>query len=357
MTFRYALAALAGAAIVMAAFVFGKTTAHTNEETPTSLVAGPTTTSLVTTTAPPATASTTAPAPSTTTTTSTAPPVESIADIVERAGRSVVQIENAYSSGSGIIYDSSGHVLTAAHVVDGNNDRVTVRLADGRELEGNVIGRHEPSDIAVISVQDGGQMPVAELGRDTDLTIGELAIALGSPFGFEQTVTAGIISSIDRLVDGIAMIQTDAAINPGNSGGPLLDGDGRVIGINDIIFSTTGTNDGIGFAISIDVASIVADQIIAGDDVQLAYLGVTVSDETGTTPGAVIDRVAARSPASEAGLMRGDIIVSIDGRPVNRADVVQSQITRHRPGETIDIGIIRDGDEQVHAIELATRDE
>jgi S1-C subfamily serine protease len=355
------LAAILGGAIVLTAFALGRVTGN-SPATTTSLAAAATaaTQSTVATTGPEtttsSTTSTTKAATTSTTETTVTAPDDPVAAVADGASKSVVRIETRTGYGSGIIYDSAGYVLTAAHVVEGNDDLVTVRLADGRELDGTVIGRYEPSDIAVISIPDSGDLPQAELDRGADVTVGQLAIALGSPFGFEQTVTAGIVSAVDRLIDGTAMIQTDAAINPGNSGGPLLDAAGRVIGINDVIFTTTGGSDGVGFAISIDVASIVADQIIAGTDVHFAYLGVTVSDETGDTPGAAVDRVAPHSPAADAGLLRGDIIVSMDGNTVNRGDVLRSRIIRHRPGDTVDITAVRDGALQVFSVALGTTD-
>ncbi|MCP3994526.1 MAG: PDZ domain-containing protein [bacterium] len=349
---RNLMSGIIGGLIVLAAFGLGRLSSSDPAETATTLAAAPATTTTSTTTT-----TTTAPPPTTTTTapTTTTTVLDPVVLVTREAANAVVQIETSYGQGSGIVYDEYGHIVTAAHVVD-SNDVVTVRLADGRELDGEVLGRHEDTDIAVIQVSDFSHLQTASLALNAELQIGQTAVALGSPFGFDQTVTAGIISSIDRVIDGIAMIQTDAAINPGNSGGPLLDTLGRVIGVNDVIFSYSGTNEGVGFAISIDVAAVVADQIIAGTDVYLAYLGVTVSDATGDIPGASVDRVASRSPASEAGLERGDVIVAVDGIPINRADMVRSRVIRKRPADSIDIDLMRDGDTMSFTVTLGETD-
>ncbi len=349
----YLVSAIAGGLIVLAAFGLGRLTADSSTTDPATTVgAAPTTIAATTTTTTISTTSTTSPPPPSTT---TAAPLDPIVAVTQKAAASVVQIETRIGQGSGIVYDADGHILTAAHVVD-SEDLVTVRLSDGRELKGEVIGRHDPTDIAVISVDSGAALQRADLALDADLQIGQTAIALGSPFGFDQTVTAGIVSSIDRIIDGIAMVQTDAAINPGNSGGPLLNTSGQVIGVNDIIFSVTGTNEGVGFAISIDVASVVADQIIAGTEVQLAFLGVTVSDATDEIPGAVVDRVIGRSPAAQAGLERGDVIIAIDDIDVNRADMVLSRVTRKHPGDAMEIVFVRDGETMTATATLGTTD-
>ncbi|MEE9206058.1 MAG: trypsin-like peptidase domain-containing protein, partial [Acidimicrobiia bacterium] len=181
-----------------------------------------------------------------------------IAAVAALVGPSVVQLESDTGLGSGVIFDSSGLILTAAHVIEGS-DTVQVRLSDGRVFEGTVVGTHDTTDVGVVSI-DGEGFPTAILGYGTAARVGETAIALGSPFGLEQTVTAGIVSANGRNINGVPMVQTDAAINPGNSGGPLVNGAGHVIGINDLIFSQGGGNDGVGFAIAIDMAIVVAEQ-------------------------------------------------------------------------------------------------
>ena len=194
--------------------------------------------------------------------------LEPVAAIAEAVGPAVVQIETTSGVGSGVIYDASGLILTAAHVVDGASV-VLVRLSDGTAVQGTVVGAHAETDVAVVSIAGSADLPIAELAIGVDPDVGSLAVALGSPFGLDQTVTAGVVSAV-RTVGGIGMVQTDAAINPGNSGGPLVDRLGRIIGINDQIFTLGGANEGVGFAISIDIAVLVADQLVAGEEVRLA---------------------------------------------------------------------------------------
>jgi S1-C subfamily serine protease len=257
------------------------------------------------------------------------------------AAPSVVQIETGTGLGSGVIYSPDGFILTAAHVIDGATT-ADIRLADGRLLIGTVIGTHTPTDVGVISI-DAGNLSVAVLGYGTDTQVGETAIAVGSPFGLNQTVTAGIVSANGRNINGVPMIQTDAAINPGNSGGPLVNADGHVIGINDVIFTEGGGNDGIGFAIAIDVAIVVADQLIAGGDVELAALGVaTVPDTTGNR-GAIVSDLVPNSPAVLAGLSIGDRIISLGGDPVLDPGDLFAAVIAHRPGSSVAIDFTRDG--------------
>jgi serine protease Do len=253
----------------------------------------------------------------------------------------VVQLESESGLGSGVIYDSEGLILTAAHVVDGET-KVGVRLADGRLFEGVVVGAHAVTDIAVISIPVDG-LPVALLGYGTAAEVGEIAIALGSPFGLNQTVTAGIISATGRNINGVPMVQTDAAINPGNSGGPLINAAGKVIGINDIIFTEGGGNDGIGFAVAIDVAIVVADQIVAGDDVQLASLGVATIPDTSGNGGAIVREILTGSAADDADLRVGDRIVAIDGASILDPGQLFAAVVTHRPGASAEIEFTRAG--------------
>jgi S1-C subfamily serine protease len=269
--------------------------------------------------------------------------VEPVAAVAAAVGPSVVQLTTGTGTGSGVIYHQDGYILTAAHVVDGSNT-VQVGLADGRFEEGVVLGTHEPSDVAVVKIDDIGDLPIASLGVGLELQVGQLAVALGFPFGLEQTVTAGIISAVNTTqVNGIAMVQTDAAINPGNSGGPLVDRNGHVIGINDIIFTQGGGNDGVGFAISIDVAKVIADQIVAGEQPQLALLGVSTTSNTNGQGGATVMSVVEGSAAQEAGIEVGDLIVSVDGVAVLDSGELRARIISKRPGSVAEIGIIRDG--------------
>ncbi len=265
-----------------------------------------------------------------------------VAAVAAAVAPSVVHLESDNGLGSGVIYDPAGLILTAAHVV-GDSKNIQVRLADGRIFNGRVVGTHALTDVAVVSIDAPTAFPVAELDYGGTHRVGELAVALGSPFGLDQTVTAGILSSIDRTVNGVPMVQTDAAINPGNSGGPLLDGNGRVIGINDVIFSFGGGNDGIGFAIAIDVAIVVADQIVAGDDVRLSVLGVSSIPSTTGEGGAIVRQILAGSPVDDAGLEVGDRIVTIDGEPVTDPSKLFASVVTRRPGSEVELEFIRGG--------------
>ena len=216
---------------------------------------------------------------------------EPVADVAAALSPSVVQIETADGLGSGVVYRADGYILTAAHVVAGSN-QVTVRLADGTRLDGTVVGADENSDVAVVHV-DQTDLPTALLADSDEVRVGQMAIAIGSPWGLDQTVTSGVVSSVGRTItgsDGIprTMIQTDAPINPGNSGGALADRHAQVIGINDAIYSSSGGSDGVGFAIPIDTARSVADRLIAGEEIRTALLGVNGTDPTTGPVGALV---------------------------------------------------------------------
>ncbi len=270
--------------------------------------------------------------------------LDTVASAAAIIAPSVVQISSEAGLGSGVIYTSDGLILTAAHVVD-DIDTVDIRLADGRLLLGTVIGTHEPTDVAVISI-DADNLTTAVLGYGTSAQVGEAAIAIGSPFGFDQTVTAGIVSAVGRNVNGVPMVQTDAAINPGNSGGPLVNSAGHVIGINDVIFTEGGGSDGIGFAIAIDVAIVAADQLVAGTDVELAALGTATHPDTTGNGGAIVGEIVPGFPAEAAGLIVGDRIVAVDGaRIVDPADLFAA-VVMNRPGAVVVIDFVRDGQEQ-----------
>jgi putative serine protease PepD len=290
----------------------------------------------------------------------TAPPVvnvsgssdEPIAAVAAALSPSVVQIETRDGLGSGFVYDTDGHIMTAAHVVSGAGNTVNVRLADGSVRTGQVLGSDNQTDIAVVKV-DGNGLKAATLATGIRLQVGQTAVAIGSPFGLDQTVTAGIISAIDRAeatVGGaIGMIQTDAPINPGNSGGPLADKQGRVIGINDQI-ATDGTsqiNAGVGFAVPIDVAKAVADKIVAGQPVEFGFLGVsTQGQQLSASNGAVVTSVSAGSPAAKAGITEGDEITAIDGVAVRDPVELGARVRSHKPGDTVKVTVKRNGGQE-----------
>ena len=330
-----------------AAFLVGRLTSGDGAapSSTTSVAVASTTTFAVTTTLAPTTTvtpTTTTSAPEATTTAATAYD-EPVARVAAEVAPAVVQLETSDSLGSGVIFDEAGYILTAAHVVEGAFN-VEVRLADGRRVVGFVVGAHRDSDVAVIKVENLTDLPVAELALGAELRVGQLAVALGSPFGLEQSVTAGIVSGVDRVVDGVLMVQTDAAINPGNSGGPLVDAEGRVIGINTQIFSTTGVNSGVGFAVSIDLAAIVAEQLIAGEQVRFAFLGVSVSPGPGGRGGALVDDVVPGSAADDAGIIVGDLIVAVDGSPIAGPAALRTRVISKRPGEAIELEVRREGE-------------
>jgi putative serine protease PepD len=291
------------------------------------------------------------------------PGEEPIADAAGVIMPSVVQIQTgsgpASGVGSGVIYDSDGLILTAAHVVQGN-DTVTVRFADGEEVEGTVLGGTEGADVAVVQVDRTG-LPAAELALDDEPNVGQMAIAVGSPWGLQGTVTAGIISAVDQAIpsgaSARAVLQTDAAINPGNSGGPLVDREGRVLGINVSIFSLSGANDGVGFAVPIDVAHDIAERVVAGEEIEGAFLGVSIGMVESGRAGAVITELTPGGAADEAGLEVDDLVVEIDGAPVQRPADLAAQVQTHQPGDTVEIVVIRDGEELTLTVTLGQRPE
>jgi len=271
-----------------------------------------------------------------------------------------VETQQGSGLGSGVIYDKNGYILTAAHVVEGA-DRVTVRLADGTRLQGEVLGTDQPNDVGVVKV-DRNNLPAAPLAVDVPLQVGQLAVAIGSPFRLEGSVTAGVVSATSRILQdqnsqsGREVIQTDAPINPGNSGGVLADREGRVIGINSAIRSDgSNGNIGIGFAVPIDVAARSAKAIVEGKPVQTVVLGVSSDDPTSGRGGALIQDVAPGTPAADAGLQVGDLVVELDGQVVTGRDDLIGRIRDHQPGDQVTLKVVRDGKEQTVTATLADR--
>jgi S1-C subfamily serine protease len=274
-----------------------------------------------------------------------APPGDSVTAIAEGMLPSVVQVETDDGIGSGVVYRQGRLILTAAHVV-GSESQVVVRLADGTRVRGAVVGTDPTTDVAVVRAQKGA-LPPAPLNRDGQVRPGELAIAIGSPFGLESTVTAGIVSAALRAVPTDAgpalMIQTDAPVNPGNSGGALVDAQGRVIGINDLIRTKTGVNAGIGFAIPIAVAVDAADALVSGQQPSPGVLGVQTRAPQLGPPGALVSGVTRGSPAAKAGVRRGDLITTFDGRPVASELDLAANVRITRPGTVVTLELRRGG--------------
>jgi len=254
--------------------------------------------------------------------------------------------------GSGFIIGADGLILTNAHVVRDAKD-VTVKLSDRREYSAKVLGIDTATDIAVLKVDAKG-LPVVRLGDPRSLEVGDPVLAIGAPYGLEQTATSGIVSAKGRSLPGDAVvpfIQTDAAVNPGNSGGPLFDGSGSVVGINSQIYSRSGGFQGVSFAIPINVALKVKDQIVATGKAQHGRLGVTVQDLNQSladsfglkrVDGALVSSVAPNSAAAEAGLKSGDVITEVNGEPVERSGALSSLIGMAAPGERVKLKVWRD---------------
>lgn len=272
---------------------------------------------------------------------------EPVAAVAQELLPSVVQIETSSGLGSGIIYDEDGFILTAAHVVDGTSE-VTVRLADGSRLEGRVVGADDPTDVAVIQA-NRQNLPAATLAIGAPVQVGQLAVAIGSPFGLDSTVTSGVVSATDRTIvsnggQAVAnMIQTDAPINPGNSGGALADRKGRVIGINDAIRSNSGVNAGVGFAIPIDTAASVAEALVAGRTPSIGFLGVSGEEPAQGQAGALVTGVQPGTPAAGAGLQPGDLITAFDGQPIESMIDLAGRVRPTEPGTRVTLEVVRDG--------------
>jgi len=285
---------------------------------------------------------------------------EPIAAVAAAVSPAVVQIETRLGLGSGFIYDGEGHILTAAHVVEGAGKTVNVRLADGSVHKGEVIGSDNASDVAVVKIDPVQDMQVANLALGVKVEVGQTAVAIGSPFGLDQTVTAGIVSAVDRPQEtpggAIDMYQIDAPINPGNSGGPVADRQGRIFGMSDSIITQTGENVGVGFLVPIDLAKAVADKLVAGEPVEFAFLGVSSDSQTTALvgDGAIIVGVTSGSPADSAGMQEGDRVTAVDSAPVRDSIELGARVRSHLPGDTVHITFVRDGNSQTIEVTLGS---
>ncbi len=269
--------------------------------------------------------------------------------------------------GSGSIVDRQGHVLTNSHVV-GDADKITVKLPDGREFEATLVGADPGTDIAVIKIS-GKNLPVVELGDSDGLEVGESVLAIGNPYGLEQSITAGIVSAKGRTALGLAdyenFIQTDASINPGNSGGPLVDLHGKVVGVNTAIFSRTGGNQGIGFAVPINQARQVMNALIATGKVARGFLGVGIQDvdpdlaaamKFGVRGGVLINAVGGPdTAAAKAGIKQGDLIVKFNGRPVRNRNTLYNAVAAVKPGTIVSVDLIRGDKKMTLQVEVGLR--
>jgi serine protease Do len=269
--------------------------------------------------------------------------------------RDIPKERKASSLGSGVIVSPDGYILTNNHVVK-NADKIKVLLSDKREYEGKIIGTDPKTDLSVIKI-DADNLISLNLGNSDELKVGAIVLAVGNPFGLNQTITMGIVSAVGRANVGIAeyedFIQTDAAINPGNSGGALVNAKGELIGINTAIFSTTGGYQGIGFAIPSNMARSVMDSLITKGKVIRGWLGVSIQ---GITPelaeqfnlekdyGTLIADVVEGSPAESGGLLRGDVIVEFNGKEVNEPYNLRNMVSSTPPGEEVEFKVIRDGE-------------
>ncbi|MFT7602072.1 MAG: putative serine protease PepD [Acidimicrobiales bacterium] len=291
-------------------------------------------------------ASETTPTPTPTPTPAVSGAAQPVAAVAAALGPSVVQVETDQGLGSGVIY-GNGLILTNHHVIDGAGS-VQIRTSDGRTIAAEVVGSNSRNDIAVLDIGQGSGLPAAELALGRELAVGEQTIAIGSPFQLQQTVTAGIVSALNRPVPNngggmTAMIQTDAPINPGNSGGALADANGQVIGINTSIRTdgSSNSNVGIGFAVPIDTAIDVALRITSGAPLEVGVLGVQASTSPNDEVGVVIGEIVTNGAAADAGLVTGDRVISIDGAPVTRFSELVGLVQSHFGGDDVTLIAVR----------------
>jgi serine protease Do len=281
-----------------------------------------------------------------------------------RRGRGEMFVPPQQAKGSGVIIDSSGVILTNNHVVNGA-DEVVVKLTDGREFVATEVKTDPKSDVAVVKIEAENLTPAA-VGNSDEMQVGDWVLAIGSPFGLDTTVTAGIVSAKGRgpnINEREDFIQTDAAINPGNSGGPLVNLSGQVIGINTAISSRGGGNDGVGFAIPVNMAKWVASQLLDKGKVERSYLGVGIQPVTSSLAdqfgvpvgtGVVVNNVFPKTPAAEADLKTGDVIVAVDGKQVTSPQQLQGLVEQLKAGKEYTFKVMRDGKEVPVGVKVAS---
>src|SRR5574340_20918 len=267
------------------------------------------------------------------------------------------------SLGSGFIISADGYIMTNAHVVD-SADKITVRLTDKREFRAKVIGADKRTDVALLKIEATG-LPKVNVGDPNKLKVGEWVVAIGSPFGFDSSVTAGIVSAKGRSLpqdNFVPFIQTDVAINPGNSGGPLFNMNGEVVGINSQIYTRSGGSMGLSFAIPIDVATQVTEQLRTSGKVTRGRIGVTIQEMTrelaesfglSKPVGALISSVEKNGPADKAGIEASDVILKFDGKPVNSSSDLPRMVAATKPGSKVTVELWRKGGSRQVAVEVA----
>jgi putative serine protease PepD len=278
------------------------------------------------------------------------------------AGPGVVRVQAGAATGTGFVVRADGTIVTNAHVV-GDAETAQVRFADKGDLvDAEVLGSDRSSDLAVLRVDPGSvsRLKALPLADSSEVEVGDAVVAIGHPFGLERTTTAGIVSGLEREIqapDGFQIdrvIQTDAAINPGNSGGPLLDARGRVVGVNSQI-ATGGTsrgNVGVGFAVPSNTVREVLPALSRGERIRRPFIGVTTAEHP---DGAEIQSITAGSPAEDAGLVAGEVIAGVAGRPVDSPDDVAAAISAHEPGDTVEVEVSDGGQERTVEVQLGTR--
>lgn len=283
--------------------------------------------------------------------------LEPVVDVARALSPSIVTVETPGRGGSGVVWDAEkGYIITNDHVV-GTSANVKITFADGQEVSGVVIGGDSSRDLAVVGVDpdEVNNLVPAPFAPTSSVEVGQLAVVIGGPFGYDQSVTAGVVSAINRVLEEggsdranpspVEMIQTDAPINPGNSGGALADRNCRVIGINTLIRTTSiaGGNVGIGFAIPSDTIVLIANRIVSGESLDIGFLGIQGETPTDGSHGALVTSVVDGSPADASGLEAGDLIIAVNGKKVTSMLDLAAEIKLYRPDESVDILLLRDG--------------